>query len=317
MGWEKGEKAPLRLRPAIWGARCGGGWGGGTGAGTASGAQGGGASGKAPAQVSLFLQSLSVASWVGESLALRVIHPGVLANKFVTYAAVVIFLFFLQSMASTESTVLLFYKYVNPPWSDEDASAMMSWQKEVGSRLRLSGRSRVANEGLNVNLSGTRANIEAYCAELLAWREGTLGKIDFKLAPTSVSQEFRGLKVWKTKEVVALGAYVNPDGDTGRHLAPSEFHQILSEAFEGKRPRGSVVLLDARNLYETRLGRFEVGEEPTGAETLSMSTSKSESGATVMTYAPPTTTFAELPAFIDEMPSAVGGSLANKTVTKK
>ena len=45
-GVGEGRGAPLRLRPGIWGARCGG---GGTGAGTASGAQGGGASGKAPA----------------------------------------------------------------------------------------------------------------------------------------------------------------------------------------------------------------------------------------------------------------------------
>jgi len=204
-------------------------------------------------------------------------------------------------------TVLLYYCYFPEPMSHADADELIIWQRENASSLGLNGRIRVALEGLNANLSGPREAIDAYCAGLSAWREGAMGVIDFKLAPTTAELEFRGLKVWLAKDVVSFGADVQPSLPGGRHVSPHEFHNILHEAQSGERPSGSVVLFDARNLYETRLGRFEVPRPDVADDR----TSESGDNA-VQTYAPPTNTFTELPTYIDDLPAAVSsGSSSN------
>ncbi len=110
-----------------------------------------------------------------------------------------------------------------------------------------------------------------------------LAPIDFKLADTAPELEFRGLKVWKTDEVCHLGATINPSAPGGRHVTPHEFHALLDEGGDGD---AGYVLLDARNLYESRLGRFEA--------------------PAAQFYAPPTSTFADLPGFLDRLPEQVG-----------
>jgi len=205
-----------------------------------------------------------------------------------------------------EPTVLLYYCYFPEPLSSADADELMIWQQKQASSLGLNGRIRVALEGLNANLSGPRAAIDAYCAGLSAWRDGAVGAIDFKVAPTTAELEFRGLKVWLAKDVVSFGADVKPSQPGGRHVTPNEFHNILQEAQSGERPSGSVVLFDARNLYETRLGRFEVPTSTVANDGKSQCTENA-----VQTYAPPTNTFTELPAYIDDLPAAVSSGSSN------
>ncbi len=91
--------------------------------------------------------------------------------------------------------VLLYYKYV-PSWSEEEVAAMIKWQTETAGALLLSGRIRVASEGLNVNVTGAALAIGAYCASILSWNKGSLNPVDFKIAETEKRLEFRGLKVW-------------------------------------------------------------------------------------------------------------------------
>ena len=57
-------------------------------------------------------------------------------------------------------------------------------------------------------------------------------------------------------------------GNAGTHLSPAEFHRMLLESVASPGPGGGgdeggaksrgTVLLDCRNLYETRIGRFEL-----------------------------------------------------------
>lgn len=51
---------------------------------------------------------------------------------------------------------------------------------------------------------------------------------------------------------VAVGA--------GAYLTPREFHRVIEEALEADKA-DSVVLIDVRNIYETRIGRFDIAEE--------------------------------------------------------
>ena len=41
------------------------------------------------------------------------------------------------------------------------------------------------------------------------------------------------------------------------HVSPARFHELLEAATTGRTDR-EVILLDARNIYETRIGRFMV-----------------------------------------------------------
>jgi len=212
-------------------------------------------------------------------------------------------------MAATtklQTSVLLYYKYVRPSWTEEETCEMLALQECLTKEHKLCGRVRVACEGLNVNLSGVGSDLDAYEAALVAWRGGFLSPIDFKRAPTTPDLAFRGVKIWRTPELVGLGAAGLPaDAPCGRHVSPREFHDLLSHAADAAAtptsPQRKLVLLDARNVYESRLGRFEVNI-PAHA-------------SAVTTCMPPTTTFSELPAFLDGLASQVPGcSLANTTV---
>jgi predicted sulfurtransferase len=61
------------------------------------------------------------------------------------------------------------------------------------------------------------------------------------------------------KELVTLGRAAGGLKDlaalAARRAPPEEFHALLAEAASGDGP--ATVLVDARNLYETRIGRFE------------------------------------------------------------
>ncbi|XP_013585590.1 PREDICTED: rhodanese-like domain-containing protein 6 isoform X3 [Brassica oleracea var. oleracea] len=100
--------------------------------------------------------------------------------------------------------------------------------------------------------------------------EGT----DFKLASCNhplndkVSQEcgFTSLSIRVVEELVTFSTcplLKSPDiSNAGKHLSAAEFHSVLESAKEqtdesGKSENKELVLLDARNLYETRIGKFE------------------------------------------------------------
>jgi predicted sulfurtransferase len=209
--------------------------------------------------------------------------------------------------------VLLFYVYVLPLWDEEKTCDMLSWQQEMGIDLKLSGRIRVANEGLNVNISGLKEDIDAYCEELLNWDNNSIKSIDFKLAKTSPKDEFRGLKAWRVKEICGLGVEFPPNLPGGRHVSPQDFHGLIERAISQNSTNRdinsaaisasskSLVLLDARNLYETRIGRFEPPN-----------TNPSEGGG-VHFIAPPTLTFSDLPLMLDNLHEEVG-DLTGRTV---
>ncbi len=171
--------------------------------------------------------------------------------------------------------VLLYYHY-----GDIDLAArerLKIWyQNDLGERC-VRGRVRVALDGVNATLGGTKRVLQGHCSALL----NTLGvgekEIDFKLSPSSPRNElcrrdsgFDGLKVALCKELVSLG----PGGreistsQGAPKLDPGCFHRMLEEEEalvthttkcfsdqEGE-DRKKLVLLDVRNNYESRVGYF-------------------------------------------------------------
>ena len=162
--------------------------------------------------------------------------------------------------------VLLYYVYV--PLSSSACKSLADWFKE--SCLGCTGRIRVALDGLNVVIKGKASDIHTHIENLSAHDLFHGLDIDFKLANASSASEqvvtketgFDGLSIRVCAELVTLGPLAEGTSlcHSGVHLSPQEFHQALLEAASSS---GDAILFDARNLYETRLGRFELDGVPT------------------------------------------------------
>ena len=156
--------------------------------------------------------------------------------------------------------VLLFYKYT--PIQEEHK--FKEEQEAICTELQLTGRLRVAKEGINGNLGGTTTSINEYIRRLSKNPLGDFGDVDFKVSGIdpgttrpAEEQKMRALNVKVTKELVSLGPGGHVDvvqHPGGKHLSPEEFHSMLTT--DGVKE--DVVLLDTRNIYETRIGQFDV-----------------------------------------------------------
>ena len=174
----------------------------------------------------------------------------------------------------SQPAVCLFYHY--EPVRDADAEA--AWQREFLTREAITGRLRVAPAGLNGTLTGTCAALERY-KSAVGQRFELAGKIDWKLTTIEETQRFDALMVRRVDEVVSLGvpAHMAPLEETAKHILPAAWHALLEGAASGA--GREAVLLDTRNVYEWRIGHFQVDG--------------------VTTLLPPLRQFSELPAWID------------------
>lgn len=142
--------------------------------------------------------------------------------------------------------VILFYLYTPIAYPKQ----IQKWQQRLCVSLGLTGRVLIAHEGINATLGGTEEALEQYKIELLAHE--LFGAVDVKESAGSAAA-FPRLAVLVKKEIVHLG--IDPDqlkpGAGGRHLSPQEAHALMEQAPE------NLVILDARNNYESRIGLFE------------------------------------------------------------
>lgn len=143
------------------------------------------------------------------------------------------------------SKVILFYKYVHI----EHPEAIRKEQLALCTKLQLTGRVILAHEGINATLGGSDEAISTY-REYLD-NHPLFVDIDVKES-LGGAESFPRLSIKVKKEIVHLGldttVYSAKDG--GVHLEPQQVHQLLQE-----RPE-DLVILDARNNYESAIGRF-------------------------------------------------------------
>lgn len=143
-------------------------------------------------------------------------------------------------------TILLYYKYIHI----ENPEQIAKWQRSLCESLHVTGRIIIAHEGINGTVAGTTEATSEYIAAMN--KHELFGNIDFKTAQGG-SEAFPKLKISIRNEIVRLGA--DPEKvtvkDTGKHLTPDEVHNLLSNKPE------DLIILDTRNDYEWRVGRFE------------------------------------------------------------
>lgn len=132
------------------------------------------------------------------------------------------------------------------------AAALPGLQAELlafGAEHGLQGHTLLAEEGINGTVAGSAEGIAAWRALL----EAKFGPIDFKLS-TAEKTAFRRFTVKIKPEIVGLKKPELVPVDRARHLSPEDWQQTLE--------REDVILVDARNDYEQKIGTFR-GALPT------------------------------------------------------
>jgi predicted sulfurtransferase len=167
--------------------------------------------------------------------------------------------------------ITIYYRYI----TIDNPALIANWQRALCTKLQLTGRIILAHEGINGTVGGTDAAVVEYKK---AMQEHPLfANLDYKDSPGDATA-FPKLKISIKNEIVRLG--VDPNKITaamaGEHLSPEQAHQKIAEKLAGASE--DIVILDARNNYETAIGAF------------------------IDSINPNINTFRELPEFIDKNP---------------
>ena len=143
-----------------------------------------------------------------------------------------------------------FYKFIDIADVEGTASTLRELTAE------LTGSLLVAPEGINGTLAGTAAALDAFQAALATdpRLEGRFTGIAFKRSPC-VSPPFQRMKVHSRSEMLPLGVDgVNAVGHIGHQVTPQQWRALLDDP--------NVVVIDNRNHFEVRLGRFRNAVDP-------------------------------------------------------
>uniref|UniRef100_M4C3T4 Rhodanese domain-containing protein n=1 Tax=Hyaloperonospora arabidopsidis (strain Emoy2) TaxID=559515 RepID=M4C3T4_HYAAE len=146
--------------------------------------------------------------------------------------------------------VVLYYKYVRICETLDELKAFAQVHHDFCSSLNLTGRVRLALEGINGTLGGSSANVQRYIEFMQA--QDPFLDIDWKTSESDIPP-FSDLKVRTVAEIVALEVPPHTYDLTqrGHHLTPDEFRaeQLHAEA-------DSIAVIDVRNSYEVQVGHF-------------------------------------------------------------
>jgi len=143
-----------------------------------------------------------------------------------------------------------FYRFVALADPAAAADALRALARE------LTGSVVVAPEGVNGTVAGTAGAVAAFEAALQDALGGALRGIAFRHSACDTAP-FGRMKVSVKREIVALGLPGDlpaPDPRDASHLSPAAWRELLA--------RGDAVLLDNRNHFEVRLGRFRGAVDP-------------------------------------------------------
>jgi UPF0176 protein len=140
-----------------------------------------------------------------------------------------------------------FYKFV--PLDDPDK--VVADLRALAMTHNLLGSILVAAEGINGMVAGAENDVDGFQAALLS--NARFAGIPFKRSPCKTAP-FGRLKVYKKPEIVPLGIEGVDARNTGIDVSPAEWRKLIAE--------DDVVLLDNRNSFEFRLGRFKNAIDP-------------------------------------------------------
>ncbi len=160
----------------------------------------------------------------------------------------------------SEYQFLLFYVYQPIP----NCSYLTDFFERICTELQIRGRIRVSMEGSNGIISGTLLAIQKFKMDVIRqlenfpfhWYQSGL----VETLPREI-QLFDSLSVKITKEVVSLDLKEDImkdviEASSGKFLSPQQFHSYLSQMENQSGNPSDIKLIDIRNQYEVRIGKF-------------------------------------------------------------
>jgi len=125
---------------------------------------------------------------------------------------------------------------------------LVSLYQQKCDELKLKGTMLISKNGINFSLAGTQQATDT----IVAFLEEDNRFLNIPLKVTySETQPFRRMKVRLKKEIISLGHKdINPRELTGERITPKDLKNLLDNEED-------VLVLDTRNEYETRVGKFE------------------------------------------------------------
>jgi len=137
---------------------------------------------------------------------------------------------------------ILFYKYI----SIENPNTFREKQFKLCRELNLLGTILIAKEGINGCLSGKEKDIQKYMDEL--HKDVRFSDVKFKVTKAR-KHNFKRLSVRIRKEIVTSKLKVDIR-NAAPYVEPKQMEQLLDK-------NENLILLDARNDYEYKIGRFK------------------------------------------------------------
>lgn len=129
-------------------------------------------------------------------------------------------------------------------------------REEIRKRLLqlsgIKGLIHLTPEGINGMAAGTEAELQAM-KEILESYPG-LKDLDYKDSE-SPERPFPKWKVELKEQTILYKEKFRPTGEKHRHISPREWHQLLKSG-------QPLTILDTRNQYETRVGKFKEAIDP-------------------------------------------------------
>ena len=144
-------------------------------------------------------------------------------------------------------TVMAFYAFADWPEFAAHREAIF----EVCQAKDIKGTILLAAEGINGTVAGPEAGVQVVLEQIRSI--GPFAGLTPKFSQAEDSP-FPRLKVRLKNEIVTLGIEELDPTDTGTHVAPEEWDDLISDP--------DVVLIDARNAYEIAIGKFPNAIDP-------------------------------------------------------
>lgn len=143
--------------------------------------------------------------------------------------------------------VLLFYKYVEI----DDPSDFSKKHLKACKKIGLFGRILVAKEGINGSVSGNEEQIEEY--KKIMRNNDLFSDMIFK-EDMATEHPFKKMNIKVKNELVRFEQDVDLS-KTGKHISPRDFLNLYDSGEE-------IIILDARNDYESKVGKFKNAVTP-------------------------------------------------------
>jgi UPF0176 protein len=142
--------------------------------------------------------------------------------------------------------VAAFYHFFDFRHFAENRSEILAVLKEKN----IKGSILIAPEGINGTVSGTRRDIDA----LVSYLKTHIVKGTFEHKESFyTTSPFKRAKVRLKKETISLGESLSPN-NVGTYVEPQDWNTLITDP--------EMVVIDARNRYETHIGTFDGALDP-------------------------------------------------------